>query len=339
MRSAALTALLLLAISTACANDEDSEGFFVETARDSTVEPSTRAEPSSTSEASTTAEPTASPEIMPEPTLEEVPSATETPLAEQELRLNSTAFAAGSTILASVSNAEGGGTAYFGGREYPLVDGGGFLWAIMGLGPDAAPGTAGVSVTLNDGATFETSLQIGEAGYPVKNITLSGETTSLLTPDNAATERAKVGAAYTVFTPKRLWVGPFIYPVDTYITAGYGDARSYNGGPVGSYHKGIDFGALEGTPILASNSGRVILAEALPLSGNSVIVDHGLGVMTLYAHMVRIDVSNGDSVVQGQVLGEVGSTGISTGSHLHWGVLIRGVPVNPHQWTFTEMGP
>lgn len=326
MRAALLTAFLTLAAATACAGDGEPAGFLVES-------------PSESPSATATEQPTAAKTPIESATEAVTPQAEATPTGPPELRLNSSTAAPGTTVVVSVLNTETAGTAYMSDREFPLVHGGGFVWGVVGLGPDAPLGPTSLNVTLDDGQSFDASIEVVDAGYPVENITLSGETSGLLTPDNAATEREKVGAAYSIFTPERLWAGPFIYPVDTYITAGFGDARSYNGGPVGSYHKGIDFGALEGTPIRAANSGRVVLAEALPLSGNSVIIDHGLGVMTLYAHMVRIDVASGQSVERGDLVGQVGTTGISTGSHLHWGVIIRGVSVNPHQWTFIEMGP
>jgi murein DD-endopeptidase MepM/ murein hydrolase activator NlpD len=319
MRTTALLALLLLALSSGCASNDEAGGVLLDRV-DSTA---TGVPTPDARGATATAE----------------PQATQTPAPTAELRLNTTLAAPGSVILASITNTSAAGTAFFLEREFPLAVGDGFMWAVVGLPPDAPLGTHILSITLEDGSSFEEPIEVVDAGYPVEYITLSGETSSLLTPENAAIEREKVQAAYAVFSSERLWSGAFIFPVDTYITSVYGEARSYNGGPVGSHHKGIDFGALEGTPIRAANSGRVILAEFLPLSGNSVIIDHGLGVMTFYAHMVRIDVALDQFVQTGDVLGGVGTTGISTGNHLHWGVLVRGVPVNPHQWTWAELGP
>ncbi|MPZ24383.1 MAG: peptidoglycan DD-metalloendopeptidase family protein [Dehalococcoidia bacterium] len=274
------------------------------------------------------------------PVVEATPAVSETPApSPPELHVNSALAAPGSSLVVTVRNTDLGGMVHFNERQYPLAHGDGLAWAVVGLGPDLPLGGHSLQVDLEDGNSFSSTIEAGDAGYLVENITLSGETSSLLTPDNAALEAQKVSEAYAVYTPERLWAGPFMLPIDTYITAGYGEARSYNGGPISSHHKGIDFGALEGTDVAAANSGRVIMAYPLPLSGNSVIIDHGLGVMTLYAHLVRIDVEEGQLVHKGDIVGGVGTTGISTGNHLHWGLLVHGVPVNPHQWIWTEVGP
>ena len=274
----------------------------------------------------------------PAETTEATPPVEVTPAAPKVVLSGST-VAPGSTVVVTVRNTAGTGTVYLGEREFPLIAGDGYAWAVVGLGPDMALGGVNLNVQLDDGTAIDAALEVVDAGYPIEDITLSGETSSLLTPENSAYEASRVREAYAVFTAEKLWQGPFIFPVDTYITSVYGEARSYNGGPISSYHKGIDFGALEGTPIQAANRGRVILAEELPLSGNSVVVDHGLGVMTFYCHMVQIGVEVGQMVETGALVGGVGATGIATGSHLHWGVLIRGVPVNPHGWTWVEVGP
>ena len=117
------------------------------------------------------------------------------------------------------------------------------------------------------------------------------------------------------------------------MTAGYGDGRSYNGGPVEIYHTGVDFSGAVGTPILAPANGTIVFTGPLELRGNAVIIDHGLGVMSAYFHLSEIFVADGDTVTAGEAIGAGGSTGLSTGPHLHWDLRIMDVPVNGLQWT------
>jgi murein DD-endopeptidase MepM/ murein hydrolase activator NlpD len=117
------------------------------------------------------------------------------------------------------------------------------------------------------------------------------------------------------------------------ITAPFGQRRSYNDGPVSSYHAGQDLGADKGTPIGAPITGTVVLAEPLQVRGQAVILDHGLGVFTGFWHLSQIDVEVGQVMSPGEVVGRVGSSGLSTGPHLHWEMRVHGVPVDPLQWT------
>jgi murein DD-endopeptidase MepM/ murein hydrolase activator NlpD len=120
---------------------------------------------------------------------------------------------------------------------------------------------------------------------------------------------------------------------DLRTTAPFGQRRSYSGGPVSSYHSGHDYGADEGVPIYAPITGTVALAEPLQVRGHAVIIDHGLGVFTGFWHLSQIDVSAGQIVGKGELVGLVGNTGLSTGPHLHWEMRVGNVPVDPLQWT------
>jgi murein DD-endopeptidase MepM/ murein hydrolase activator NlpD len=121
-------------------------------------------------------------------------------------------------------------------------------------------------------------------------------------------------------------------PMKSTITSLYGNKRLFNG-QLKSYHNGIDFRASIGTPVFAANAGDIRLAENLFYSGNAVIVDHGTGIFTIYAHLSRIDVSSGQKIQKGQQLGLTGATGRVNGPHLHWGVKVYDVAVNPLQFT------
>jgi murein DD-endopeptidase MepM/ murein hydrolase activator NlpD len=145
----------------------------------------------------------------------------------------------------------------------------------------------------------------------------------------AEAERQRLRAIFATVTPERIWDGPFHYPL-TGITSGgnFGKRRVLNG-KAGSPHGGVDFPATLGTPVLAAQRGRVVLAEPLYFSGNTVILDHGLGLYTFYAHFESIAVQPGELVDPGDVLGKVGATGRVTGPHLHWGATVNRARTNP----------
>jgi murein DD-endopeptidase MepM/ murein hydrolase activator NlpD len=115
-------------------------------------------------------------------------------------------------------------------------------------------------------------------------------------------------------------------------TSPFGSRRTYGNDPTLSYHAGEDFSAIAGTPVYAPYEGTVVLAEKLFVRGNAVVLDHGNGVYTGYWHMSELDVKPGEHVKPGQLLGKVGSTGLSTGAHLHWEMRVDGMAVDPLQW-------
>jgi len=144
-------------------------------------------------------------------------------------------------------------------------------------------------------------------------------------------ERQKLRDIFDHVTPERLWDGKFRIPLDGVTTgSNFGRRRILNGNP-GSPHGGADLPGVTGTPVHATQRGRVSLAEELFFSGNTVVVDHGLGVYTFYGHLSEIDVKAGDLVDAGAVLGKVGATGRVTGPHLHWGLTVERARVNPLQ--------
>ncbi len=144
-------------------------------------------------------------------------------------------------------------------------------------------------------------------------------------------ERQKLREIFDRVTPERLWDGKFRVPLDGVTTgANFGRRRILNGNP-GSPHGGVDLPGTTGTPVHAAQRGRVVLSEELFFSGNTVVVDHGLGIYTFYGHLSEIDVKVGDALEAGALLGKVGATGRVTGPHLHWGLTVERARVNPLQ--------
>jgi murein DD-endopeptidase MepM/ murein hydrolase activator NlpD len=158
-------------------------------------------------------------------------------------------------------------------------------------------------------------------------------------PEDVAYEEGIRSSTYATFTQAKYWSGPFIIPVTGAVTTSFGTARSINGGPVSGNHSGEDFGAEIGAPVYASASGVVAFAGELTVRGTSVMIDHGAGVFTAYHHLSRIDVSPGTYVAQGNIIGAVGMTGLATGPHLHWELIVAGANVNPVSWTVPGVAP
>jgi murein DD-endopeptidase MepM/ murein hydrolase activator NlpD len=148
--------------------------------------------------------------------------------------------------------------------------------------------------------------------------------------ERAQKEARKIKRIYAEGSITRLWEGDFQLPMTSDITSPFGNKRVFNG-KLKSFHNGVDFRARSATPVFAANSGVVKLAENLFYSGNAVVIDHGTGVFTIYAHLSRIDVAAGQHIKKGQRLGLTGATGRVSGPHLHWGVKVKGIAVNPLQ--------
>ena len=144
-------------------------------------------------------------------------------------------------------------------------------------------------------------------------------------------ERDRLREIFAQVTPEKLWAGEFRVPLDRVSTGGNFGKRRILNGQARSPHSGVDFPAPTGTPVHAPQNGRVVLAQELFFSGNTVVIDHGLGIYTFYAHLSEIDVKAGDDLQSGQVIGKVGATGRVTGPHLHWALTVNRARVNPLQ--------
>src|SRR5262249_22293457 len=147
----------------------------------------------------------------------------------------------------------------------------------------------------------------------------------------AKDEQARLRTIYETVTPEKLWNGKSRLPLEGEKKGGNFGRRRVLNGKAGSPHGGVDFPAVTGTPVHASQAGKVVLAEALFFSGNTVVVDHGLGIYTVYCHLSEIVVRVGDDVEAGGLLGKVGATGRVTGPHLHWALSVNHARVNAMQ--------
>jgi murein DD-endopeptidase MepM/ murein hydrolase activator NlpD len=163
----------------------------------------------------------------------------------------------------------------------------------------------------------------------------------MVTPDAATlelinTQKERLTGRLANASPERLWTGGFAPPVPGDLLSRYGVLRVLNDEPR-SRHGGIDLRAAEGEPVRAAASGRVLLTDSFYFEGNLVVLDHGLGLATIYCHLSEIGVKEGDLVTQGQVLGKAGHSGRATGPHLHFGARLNDVRLDP-LWLFKLSG-
>ncbi len=282
--------------------------------------------------------PTPSPTPVPTPT----PTPTPTPIPTPSVQLPVAYPKQGGFILVRLDYGPPGtqeATALLGGGSYPMVpDGDGWL-AVIGLATDFPPGGYTVEVLADGAAVGSVPVSVVEGGYEQLSLTMPQSSIDLLS-DTAAIEeeRRVVEGAHATFTPERLWSGAWLMPVQGYVSNAFGVQRSVNGGPFGT-HGGADIVAEGGTPVVAAASGRVVLAQPLYLLGNSAIIDHGAGLLTAYHHMSSIAVSPGQAITKGDLVGYVGTTGFSSGDHLHWEARIHGVKVDPMLLTQAALEP
>jgi hypothetical protein len=210
-------------------------------------------------------------------------------------------------------------------------------YAFVPVDLEKVPGDYPLTVEVHSNAGPPTTCQLTIRVTPGKFATESLHVDKqFVEPNPEQVERAKkeqqqLREIYAHVTPERLWHGRFRIPLDRVTTgANFGRRRVLNGQP-GSPHTGVDFPAATGTPVYAAQAGHVVLAQALFFPGNIVVIDHGLGVYTLYGHLSEISVKVGDELSSGAILGKVGATGRVTGPHLHWGLTVNHARVNALQ--------
>jgi murein DD-endopeptidase MepM/ murein hydrolase activator NlpD len=241
----------------------------------------------------------------------------------------------GGTAVVVLNQSATAATLRFNGLQFPMIQKGDRWWTMVGVGAfaDLGPYNLNASYTgAGSQANATVTLTVADKLYPVENIDLDAQTSALLAPSIVANELARRASIYALFTPQKLWTGPWVRPHPAELSDIYGIARGYNGSPPTDYHRGTDFAGQKGTPIVVAAAGKVAFAEPLQVRGNSVIVDHGVGVFSAYHHLSRIDVSAGQDLNSGQQVGLLGDTGLVTGPHLHWEVVVRGVEVDGLLW-------
>ncbi len=220
---------------------------------------------------------------------------------------------------------------YLGERRVMLRRQDGRWLAVAGIPLDREPGTVTLSVETADGERREVAVEISAADYAAQHLTVPDR--RHVTPDPAdleriGRERRIIDAALGRFSESREPALGFEAPVSGRRSSSFGLRRFFNDQPR-SPHKGMDIAAPQGTPVENPLPGRVVATGDYFFNGNTVIVDHGQGLVTLYCHLARIDVEEGEDLDAGGQLGTVGATGRVTGPHLHWGVYLNATAVDP----------
>ena len=190
------------------------------------------------------------------------------------------------------------------------------------------------SFSFTDGSQYKTSLPITirSANFKKEHITLKPKKYKI-SQDNTSkkNEGRLIGKAFKTITRSKAFNDAFLWPLDGRISSTFGKQRVYNNTP-GWSHSGTDIAAKEGAPIKATQSGTVVLSESLRVHGNTVMINHGWGIVSVYNHLHQLNVKMNDKVTKGDMIGTVGSTGIATGPHLHFGISVQSVRVNPETW-------
>ncbi len=223
----------------------------------------------------------------------------------------------------------------FADRKFPLFKPAGSdeFEALVGvpLEHGVGPSKAKILVTQGDQRSeHEIEVQVVDGKYEVQRLTVAPK---YVEPPKRFHKRIQeenhlIGELYSRVTRKKYWEGPLRLPIESPITGSFGARRVFNN-TLKNPHGGTDLKAAIGTPIHSSASGVVIMARNLYYTGNTIIVDHGYGVLTLYAHLSKMKVKEGDEIKGQQVLGLSGKTGRVSGPHLHWQVIVGHVKVNP----------
>jgi murein DD-endopeptidase MepM/ murein hydrolase activator NlpD len=231
------------------------------------------------------------------------------------------------TVSAQPSDAPIGVRAF--GHDWPVyaVDRG--RWrALVGVDLDTRPGHYTVAVTARSGRAGR-PLDVQRRAFPIRRLTVDPD---LVNPppemrDRIEQETRELAAVWNAPSADRLW-SAFVRPVPDEANSAFGTRSIYNG-EARSPHTGADFLSPAGRSVKAPGAGRVALAGARYFTGNTIVIDHGMGLFSLLAHLSEIDVHAGDTVAAGDVVGKVGATGRVTGPHLHWTVRLNGARVDP----------
>jgi murein DD-endopeptidase MepM/ murein hydrolase activator NlpD len=225
--------------------------------------------------------------------------------------------------------------AYFQDREYVFApERVGSTFLLLGLGLDVKPGIQNldIHIDLSKGNTKKYSFKIpvAEWKFPIRRIRVDEK--YIFPPPEAKTriekERTVVDSVYRIYAPRWLGYGSFIVPSMGNMRENFGERRIFNG-TFHSRHRGVDIQSRRGARVKAANSGKVVLIHNLYYGGNTVIIDHGLGLFSIYCHLSKILTKEGEFVRKGDSIGHVGSTGRVTGPHLHWGVKLFNQSINP----------
>lgn len=220
-------------------------------------------------------------------------------------------------------------------RMFAQADG--TFFGLMPVSVKDSPGPGSIAFLANDGSIrASTSFVVRPTRFPSENVRLSPDIEALRsTPEEI---QLLMGFRNEV-SDTRFWQDPLAPPVEGCVTSPFGVKRLHNGKPTGEFHGGVDQRTPAGEEIRAIADGRIVFAKQFNVLGNAVGIDHGQGLGSMFLHMAKLVVAEGAVVKKGDVVGFAGSTGRSTGPHLHWVLYANGVNVNPAQWVKLDPCP
>ena len=238
------------------------------------------------------------------------------------------------SVIISTDNENVPPTVTAGEINYPVFKNNGQYRAFIPTSPLNTAGKMTLSVK-GDNRTSNLGVWLKSKSFPIQRIWLSGKASRPATQ----LELNRVREFKELVTPQKFWQGSFVRPNASRVSSGFGIRRYYNNVFANDYyHKGVDYAGGYGSPVVAPAAGKVRLvgreSEGFHVHGNIVGIDHGQGVLSVFMHLQDINVTEGTMVDPGQRIGTIGSTGASTGPHLHWGLYVNQVAVDPVPWRF-----
>ena len=258
------------------------------------------------------------------------------PAKALEVKISPSAPQQGDTISVNVATDDGNTPPQVSVNEidYPVFETNGQYRAFIPTSPLNTAGKMTVRVR-GDGRTSNMGVWLKNRTFPVQRIWLSGKASRPATQ----MELNKVREFKELVTPQKFWQGSFVRPSAARVSTGFGIRRYYNNVFANDYyHKGVDYAGGYGSPVVAPAAGKIRLvgkeSDGFHVHGNIVGIDHGQGVLSVFMHLQDIAVTEGTMVKPGQPIGTIGSTGASTGPHLHWGLYVNQVAVDPVPWRF-----
>lgn len=279
---------------------------------------------------------------VPAPTsLAEEAAAEEAPVglaSEPQIYITPQTVRQGNVFLVVV-DAPGAGAASvaYNDEFYSLVKENDRFFTILPVATRAPAGAVPITIAIADADGHpallrEAQVTVEEVAWPVEDLTLANDDATLLQETVVQENQRILDEVQRQRTPERLWRGYFALPAPTAITGIFGAQRSYNGALTSDFHSGLDLAGEVGNPVTAPNSGVVLWVGETARRGTGLIIDHGGGVLSGYWHLNRVLVEPGTTVRQGGLLAEIGDSGLSTGPHLHFEIVVHGVPVDPLPW-------
>ena len=243
----------------------------------------------------------------------------------------------GETLVVNITASPGKTTppiVKVGSKTYPAFEIGANLFrAMIPTTPLEKPGDREVTISDNTDTT-KLKISVADRKFPLQRINFSPGKSGI---EATELELKQVAALKAIVSADKLWDGKFIAPNRGRTSSPYGVRRTYNGElATDYYHRGLDYAGGYGSPVIAPAGGKVVLVgyekKGFRVHGNAVGVDHGQGLVSIFMHLSKITVEEGQMLAPGDRLGAIGNTGSSTGPHLHWGLYVNGVSVDPVQW-------